>query len=358
MLRFVTILLPSFINMFWAIYFLGSIKKNARSQNIWMVTSFLMAVSMAITGYYWFCDGNYGLFYKLDTLQIFLSLLFIPAFFMYFREVTGDTQPLGAFKIILLLLPAVWIGGATALFYLLLGDEQSTLYTQVMMESFGQASLNDIPYRSLLLASNEYVHSTFLVLQAVIVCIYAMRRMALFRSRLDEFFSDVDSNMRHHWAVLWGILVLLLLIFTIAVLGYMLYIAYSIWVSVFGTLLGLTLYFISYHVSLSHYTAADFARDLNNRMLKRCKKSMIRLMMRMHPAMYRVTRMLFGRSSFPNLTSSLTRSGCFCKKASALTMLHTVFMPTARIYRALSKKNSTATLPSSLITSALSMPRY
>ncbi|WP_203558244.1 AraC family transcriptional regulator [Bacteroides sp. 214] len=228
-----------------------------------MVTTVLMTISMSITAYYWFCDGNYSLYYKLDILHLFISLLFIPAIYLYFREVTGDNERLSPLKVGLLLFPAVWIGGMTLAFYLLLGEEHSTLYTKAMMESYGNVSPDELPYRTLLLISNEYVYSLFLFLQAVIVFVYAGRRLLSYRKRLDDFFSDADDkDMHHHWAVWYGILALLLLTLIVAAAGYLLYIEYDIWVSVVGILMAIICYYTSYHVCFSQYTAESFAREL------------------------------------------------------------------------------------------------
>lgn len=263
MLKNAFILLPFFVPLFWAAYFFIEGKRNSRSQKIWMIATLFIATSMGIAAFYWQVDGNYSLFYKLDVLDAFMTLSFIPMIFLYFREVTGDKSRLD-WKITLLFLPPVFLGVASTIVYAIMGDEQSAAYAKAMIENEdGILYDSSMPFYRLRVVVNEYIYSISLFLQAIIVLVYVMYRLIIYRKHLNDFFSNIDDkSMSHHWAVFWGLVALLGLTSVVAASGYLLYIEYDAWVSFIEILAGTILYYICFHVSQSRYTAANFDHEL------------------------------------------------------------------------------------------------
>lgn len=262
MLKALAILFPFFVLMLWLGRFLSRYKQNTRSQNIWTVVVGILAIVIGINCYYWFFDGNYGLYYVLDVVSSFATLAFVPVIFLYFREVTGDRSKWSKLKIALLFLPSALFGSIGIIYALLLGKEQTLAFIQLVFDNSGNVLPNEILYYDLFRISNPYTFSLALLAQAVYVFTYATRRLLHYRKNLNNFFSNIENkDMKHHWAVLWGILALLMLVFATSASGYMMYIEYDIWVAIFLILYGLSIYFICHHVALSNYTAESFAKE-------------------------------------------------------------------------------------------------
>jgi len=217
---------------------------------------------MGTFGSYWAYEGYDYIF---DTIDAFAMLSFMPVIFLYFRELTGDKNThLLTLKIILLFFPAVFMGSMTAIPYLLLGEEVAMGFIEHMTK-YGTTEGLDVLSPSLKLYQSvaEYLYSASLLIQVFVVLIYAFRRLLLYRSRLKDFFSNLDrTSLVHYWAVLWGFLALFILLLILSAGGYMLYVEYTVQVPALTIAFAVIIYFICYHVSLSSYTAADFAREL------------------------------------------------------------------------------------------------
>ncbi|MDH8702247.1 AraC-like DNA-binding protein [Dysgonomonadaceae bacterium PH5-43] len=222
----------------------------------------LITITMGVSAFYWYVDKNYSLFYKLDIIETYSTLLFIPVIFLYFKEVTGDKSRL-ALKNSLFFIPPVLFATISAVCLLCLGEEQATNFMKVMIEDNGDIHFDNPIYYTLRLLINEYTYSLLLLLQALSLFVYAIYRLILYRQHLYDFFSNIDDKeIKHHWSVLWGILAFLILTFVVAVMGYALYIEYEGLVSIILFLYAAILYYICYHVSCSHYTAETFAKEL------------------------------------------------------------------------------------------------
>lgn len=263
MLKYITTLFPSLVSVFWLALFLLNRKRNSYTQNIWTLALVCIALSMGVMAFAWNHDGNYSLHYKLDVLDNLATLSFVPFIFIYFREVTGDRWRCVNLKNILLFLPALLLGGLSLVVYLIMGEEQATAYARRVTENPDTLWQNGSVYDRILFVADEYLYSFFIVVQGVWAMVYASRRVVSFRHRLNDFFSDTDDkDIEYHQAALWGIIALLLLTAITAMTGYLQYVTYDIWISVITTLIGIILFYICYHVSLSHYTAESFDREL------------------------------------------------------------------------------------------------
>ncbi|NDV80572.1 AraC family transcriptional regulator [Bacteroides sp. 51] len=263
MLKSLAIFTPFFVSLFWTIMFLINRKQNSRSQNIWGVATALCTISMGIMAFYWHLNGNYSLYYKLDIVDYFITLSFIPAVFLYFRELTGDKSRV-AWKIILLMLPPILFGSLVGTIYLLLGDEEASAFVQSMIENQGEAPYDaSMPFYEIHKIANGYGYSLSFFLQAVCVIIYAGRRLLVYRRQLADFFSNIeDKSLDRHWGVLWGMMALLVLATIVSASGYLLYISYTPWVPVITVTVGVIQFYTCYHAYHSYYTAEDFVREL------------------------------------------------------------------------------------------------
>ncbi|NDV59440.1 AraC family transcriptional regulator [Bacteroides sp. 519] len=261
-----TIFIPFFVSMFWMVFFLLNWKRYSRSQHIWTVAMGLITISMGIAAYYWQDNKDYSLYYKLDIIDSLTTLSFVPVIFLYFREVTGDKSKMGSKMALLLLSPPILAGIIVSIVYLQMGNEQATSFMKSLIENqeyivYDNSKVCTQIYK----IANAYGYTSSLLAQVTIVIIYATHRLLFYRKQLDDFFSNIDDkSMEHHWAVLWGLIALLILTLGIGVSGYLLFIQYDIWVSVALTTTGVILYYICYHVSQAHYTAQNFALELIN----------------------------------------------------------------------------------------------
>lgn len=263
MLKNVSLLLPCLVSLFWTIFFISNGKKNSRSQRIWLIVVLLFVIVTGIAAFYWFFDGDYGLFYKLDIVDGFVSLSIVPFILLYFTEITGDHNKWPFRQVLLLFLPALLIGGSTAYFYLSVGDHQASVYMKEIMENSENAHNPTITFFKAHRILLHYVYIPVFFLQILTACFYIIRILLSYRRRLDEFFSNVEGkSLDHHWAVLRGLFILLLLLALITQLGYLVYIEYTVGISVFNTLFAATIYYICYHVYRTNYTAESFAHDL------------------------------------------------------------------------------------------------
>ncbi|MDF9831367.1 AraC family transcriptional regulator [Parabacteroides sp. PF5-6] len=263
MLKHITILLPSLVSVFWLALFLLNRKRNSHTQNIWTLALVCIAVSMGVMAFFWNHNGNYSLYYKLDILDNLATLSFMPFIFRYFREVTGDRRRWTNLKNILLFLPPILLGGLSLVVYLIMGEEQATAYARRVAENPDSLWLNGSVYDRILFVANEYLYSLFIGIQGVWVLVYAFRGVLGFRHRLNDFFSDTDDkDIEHHQAAVWGLLALLLLTFITAITGYLQYVTYDNRIAVITASIGIILFYICYHISLSHYTAESFDREL------------------------------------------------------------------------------------------------
>lgn len=263
MLKIISAMLPFFVSLFWAVTFILNWKSNSRSQNIWGVTVALIAVSMGIATYYWHDDKDYSLYYILDVFDYLSTLSFVPFIYLYFRELTGDKSPV-VWKMLLFFLPPVLLGGTVATIYLQMGHEQSTEFIKALIEGQGEVEYNEsIANYQIHKIANGFGYSISLTVQTLIVAVYAVYRLLFYRKLLDDFFSNIeDKSMNHHWAVLWGMIALLALTLIIGATGYLLFIEYDYWVSIAQVLIGIVLYYICYHVSLSYYEAENLEEEL------------------------------------------------------------------------------------------------
>lgn len=256
MLKTAAILLPSFVTLFWVALFLINGRENSRPQRIWMLFLLFIGVCSQIWSVFYTGIEDYSFYYKLDIVDAFLSLSILPLVYFYFWSLTHD-GPMG-WKQYACFLPALLIGGCTALFYGLMGDEQSTDFVRHMVESrenyvFPTGSL---PWALFLIGWEGYY--LFILGQVVVIMSYSTLNAIRYRRGLKHYFSNLDEKaVENNRAVLIGLYVLLLLtllIYGSRILSPEKYFSVKY---VFMVGVGVTLYFMSYYVYKLRFTAGD-----------------------------------------------------------------------------------------------------
>ena len=261
MLKIITLLLPFLVSVFWTVLLFLNRKRNSRPQNTWMVVMLIFTIVMGINGYYWFVDGNYALFYKLDIIESFATLLVIPGIYIYFRELTGDKKNI--LRTVLLCLPSIIVGSITTTLYFFLGEREATAYIEYAMKNNGGLPVHLESLYGFYIVTNEYAYSIFVIIQVVIVLTYATRRVIQYRRNLSDFFSNLeDKSIEHIHAVLWGLFILLICVLVSAATGQMLYINYSLQMHFLLVCIGIVLFYICYNVNKIEYSADNYVADL------------------------------------------------------------------------------------------------
>ncbi len=245
--------LPFFVSAFGAVTFLCRWKKNLRPQKVWTVFLLLLSAWGFVWGALFNGVQDYYLYYKLDIIDLTVSLLFFPLIYLYFYSLTRP----GAFtwRQYSWLLPGLFVGAGSALCYLLMGKEEAAWCIRVMVEKGA-----DTGFVTGTLAWWESIFTIYLYLivfflQTVVVLVYATRSFIEYRTELTRLFSNLDEkSIDNSRAVLIGLcsLVALCLLseFLWALFNEQYYLIRYLLMAVGGGLI----YYMSYHVFHLRFT--------------------------------------------------------------------------------------------------------
>lgn len=253
--------LPYFVCLLSAFTLFCNRKRNSRSQNIWILCMLITAM-LGYTNYFYIKGiTDYSLYYKLDVLEMFCSVLFFPALYFYFRALTNEKA--FGWKTYLVILPSLLYGIVVTSLYIMMGDEQATAYIREAVETGGHLQIHTALLYRIHYFLNTYGCIVFLFIQIVGVMIYATRQLYRFRNRLNDFFSNVEEkSIGHHWAVLKGLYILFICGLIIQFGGYALYVQYSPFVLFRFAFMAGVLYYICFHVHYAGYTAESLAGEI------------------------------------------------------------------------------------------------
>ncbi|MDH6389650.1 AraC-like DNA-binding protein [Parabacteroides sp. PFB2-12] len=254
------LLLPCFTCLFWSITFLLQWKTNTRSRKIWTGTVFVMGISTFIWGYYMGGIQDHALFYKVEVLEIFTTLLFFPLLYFAFKSLTSE-EPFN-WKDYLWLLPAPMIAISLMTMYAYMGEEQVVVYMTKLVENKGDITAFTAPVFQFHHFVSVSLYKILIFVQIFFLLVLTTIRLVRYRHRLDDYFSTLDDNsMRHQYALLAGLYVVLLLaLFTCR--GDFYYNGDAWFVQFTMFLWAAALYFMCYHLSRLEYTADNLASDL------------------------------------------------------------------------------------------------
>ena len=109
-----------------------SMKTNQRSQNVLSIAALNGAISLFIQADYIKGVSNYTLYYQLDIIDAFVTLLVIPLIYFFFKSLTSHSR----FTWIdyLQFIPSLIVGTSTILLYTLMGNEDATHFSKLFVE--------------------------------------------------------------------------------------------------------------------------------------------------------------------------------------------------------------------------------
>ncbi len=254
------LLLPCSVCLFWAITLFLKRKTNNRSQNIWIVTAFLMSVSTLIWSISFSGNVNYKIFYKLDVLEAFTSLLLLPTLFLGFKSLVNEKA--FGWRDYIWLTPALLIGSNMLILYSLMGSTNAIAYIEEVIRFKGKlVTLTDSVSQIQHLIS-VHIYSIFLSAQIVFILVYSTIHFIRYRKSLKNFFSSLeDKSVGNYLAILIGFYLILLLALT-TYKGRFAYSGYPIFTTPLMLLWSILLYYMGYNVYQLKYTVDKFAKDL------------------------------------------------------------------------------------------------
>ena len=188
MVDIIILYMPMFVCFFWAVALLLDSGKNDKAKvvlGIFMVTSTMLYFSHII-----FFSSREELYIIIDPLYTFSSLSVFPLFFIYIRLLCRDTN----FNPLLLwtLMPAFFFGGAIAIIYSLLGEEElKELVLMVIYKERVDYSFSLIGKAGGIIYKAGRV--TF-VLQVVLFVYYSRKYISEYTRNIDEFYSATEGK--------------------------------------------------------------------------------------------------------------------------------------------------------------------
>lgn len=260
MLYYISLLLPSLACLFWAIVIGVHAKKNHLPQNIWVASVLVMAVSTFIWGLFFSGISNYSLFYKLETIEAFTTLLLPALLYFCFRSLTNE-KPFG-WKMYIWLAPAFVIGLTIAGLYLAMGEERAIDYVRETIRCQGKPPvLSGIEYAMTIISGPVY--SVFVLSQTIMVLIYAAVQLIRYRNRLSDFYSNLEGkSIENYRSLLVGGCLMLVLTLS-SYRGRFHYNEQSLFLSIHMICWFVLISFMCYNVYQLKYTAQTLATELD-----------------------------------------------------------------------------------------------
>lgn len=244
MIQQLAFMLPCLVCLFWAITLSISWKKNLRAQNIWAVAS-LMA---AITGLYW---SHLGITAPLEIYSYIGRVssfteegFFCILFFFYWSLI--DDRPF-TWKQYALFIPALLLGTANLIITLMMGQDQLVSFMTYYNGNYGNGIDLDTVDRlgafRVVIASTVASTIDILFIQCLLIIIVV--RLFNYRNKQKSIFITPGKRS---WAVLKGLIILLLSMFIYYVGEFLYFIEDYIPFYILFILLGGLFFYIGYHV--------------------------------------------------------------------------------------------------------------
>lgn len=260
MFYYLALLLPCCVSLFWSATLGFGLKHNNRSQNIWILTCLVLAVSTFIWALFFAGVDDYGLFYKLETLEAFTTLLLLPLLYFCFKSLTVGSR-LG-WKSYVWLSPAFIILLSMVCLYASMGEGQAVEYIRKTVEGRGEIAPMDHPSVKAIHIISAHIYKWVVIAQAVGLLVYATFSILRYRHRLREFFSDLgDKSLNRIYSLLGGLYAVLFLSLG-SYKGRFQYAGYIETTAILMLCWGVLIYFMGYNVYKLHYTAQTLAHDL------------------------------------------------------------------------------------------------
>ncbi len=259
MLYYFALLLPSLTGFFWTVSLIIRYRQNFRTQNIFIAGGAAISISTFIWALYFAGVADHSMFYKLETLEAFTTLLLPAILYMCFRTLTNET-PFSK-TAFLWLTPAVVIGATMTAIYVAMGETRAVHYVMSVMESGGgPVRPGDLEFAMFIVSGPVY--SLAVIGELAIVLIYATLRLIKYRHRLSEFFSNMeDKSMENGWALLVGCYLMVVLSLS-SYKGRFHYNEQSPLLAALMVCWAVLIYFMGYNVYRLRFTASTLASEL------------------------------------------------------------------------------------------------
>lgn len=240
---------PCLVSLFWVVALFPGMKRNIRPQKIWTLCLAVLCVCSFIWGILFTRIEDYTLYYKLDIVDLVLTLLFLPLVFIYFWSLNHSGKI--TWRQYLWLLPGPVLGCICVVFCVLMGEEKSVecLVEILRMEETIPFERGSIQW--IYCVVNLWGYVAVLLVEAVVMLVYAISNLIRYRKGLSNFFSNLDNKyLENNQAVLAGLFCLLLIALGATLAGSFSFHEYYLpFVNVLFVALSACIYYMSYHVS-------------------------------------------------------------------------------------------------------------
>lgn len=254
------LLLPCFTCFFWGVTLLFLWKNNHKSRNIWVATILVMGISTAIWSVYFFGIKDYILFYKLEVVEAFTTLLLFPLLYFGFKSLTNEQA--FDWKDYIWFIPAPVVGISLLLLYVWMGNEQAIMYITEIVENRGHIDTFTNPAFLIHNIISIHLYRILILVQIAYLLIYATICLVRYKKWLNSLFSDLENkSLDNLYALLIG-LYMILLLSLITYKGRFYYNGDSLFIQLLMLIWAALIYFMGYNLSHLEYTAETLVSDL------------------------------------------------------------------------------------------------
>ncbi|NDV64872.1 AraC family transcriptional regulator [Bacteroides sp. 224] len=239
--------LPCFISLCWAVLLLLNKRNNNRPQNIWMVCMFVLGACSFIWIMLFGGIEDYKLYYKLDVVDITLTLFIFPLLYLYFWAL--NTKEKLTWKQYIWFLPGLVLGGVSALLYLCMGEERSIEYIQTVIENQDTYQFTPGTLQWLLYLVSLQIFYVVFFIQTIAVLFLSTLNVIRYKKGIQNFFSNLEGkSIENNQAVLIGLFVFLFIGLAAAFLWGASPETYYLAKYIIMGLTGICVFYMGYHV--------------------------------------------------------------------------------------------------------------
>ncbi|WP_163223460.1 helix-turn-helix domain-containing protein [Bacteroides sp. 214] len=190
---------------------------------------------------------NYKLYYKLDIVDITLTLTIFPLLYLYFWALnTKDTLTWRQYA---WFLPGLILGGISAILYLCMGEEQSVEYIQTVIENQDTYQFTPGTLQWLLYVVSLQIFSVVFAIQIIIVLFLSTLNVIRYKKGIQNFFSNLEGkSIENNRAVLIGLFVFLVIALSATFLWGVSHEAYYSAKYIAMGLTGVCIFYMGHHV--------------------------------------------------------------------------------------------------------------
>jgi len=250
-------LFPMFVCLFWLTMFVLD-KRRAKLVRIFLVvffgTTFLLYLSHAL-----FFNYEVDLYVFFDPIYTFATLAVYPLYFLYIVHLTREVHFRSVY--LLLVVPALLLGGSKAALYLLMGtDEASNFVQQVLYRENGAITLS--VYGDIQLFIHKLIPFVF-ALQLVIITLAGSRLIMQFDDKVRNYYADTEGKELRLTRLLFVIFAFLSVVSIIAnVVGRAFFLPEE-WLILPSVVFSVLLFAVGYIGYQQRFTAMDMLKDKN-----------------------------------------------------------------------------------------------